>query len=187
MLHLTRYQPRAVAADESTAGSVNAAMDELVLPFELRQRSRLRAMTQRGQEVGLFLDRGLVLRDGDRLSSEDGVVVRVRAAPEHCSTVRASDPLALTRAAYHLGNRHVMLQVGAGFLRYRHDHVLDAMLRAMGLRVFEETVPFEPEAGAYPGAHGHVHGHSHGHSHDHEHAHAKGQGRIVRPGADDDG
>lgn len=139
----------------------SAEQDVLTLPFELRQKSRLRARLESGEEVALKLPRGRVLRDGERLRSDDGRVVLVRAAPETVSTVRAADANSLARAAYHLGNRHIALQIGKGFLRYRHDHVLDDMLRALGLEVTVERAPFEPEGGAY----------GHGHASDHEHEH----------------
>ncbi|OBS09247.1 urease accessory protein UreE [Acidihalobacter prosperus] len=133
----------------------------LTLPFELRQRSRLRTRLDDGGEVGLFLPRGRVLRHGDRLRADDGRIVEVRAATETVSTVRAEQPLDLLRAAYHLGNRHVALQVAEDWLRYAHDHVLDDMVRGLGLTVSVEQAPFEPEAGAYGGEH--AHGHAHGH------------------------
>ena len=135
------------------------AQATLTLPFELRQKSRLRTRLDSGEEVGLFLPRGAVLRHGDRLRAADGRVVEVRAAPETVSTARTDDPLRLARAAYHLGNRHVALQLGPGWLRYLHDHVLDGMVRELGLEVICEQAPFEPEVGAYGG--GHHHGHDH--------------------------
>lgn len=131
----------------------------LTLPFDLRQKSRLRTRLDSGEEVGLFLPRGTVLRHGDRLRAADGRVIEVRAAPETVSTARTDEPLLLARAAYHLGNRHVALQLGPGWLRYLHDHVLDGMVRELGLDVIGEQAPFEPEAGAYGG--GHHHGHDH--------------------------
>ena len=127
----------------------------LALPFELRSKSRLRTALETGEEVGLMLDRGSVLRGGDLLLAEDGRVVEIVAARESVSTVRAADPWSLARAAYHLGNRHIALQVGDGWLRYLHDHVLDDMVRGLGFDVVIEAAPFEPEAGAY----GHVHSH----------------------------
>ena len=129
------------------------AQSTLTLPFELRQKSRLRARLDSGEDVGLFLPRGTVLRHGDRLRTTCGRVVEVRAAPEAVSTARADDALLLARAAYHLGNRHVALQVGAGWLRYLHDHVLDRLVEELGLTVSGERAPFEPEAGAYGGDH----------------------------------
>lgn len=125
------------------------------LPFDLRTRSRQLTKLSTGEEVGLRLERGLVLRGGDRLLADDGRVVGIVAAPEVVSTVRCDDPWRLARAAYHLGNRHVPVQIGAGWLRFRHDHVLDEMLRGQGFAITVEEAPFEPEGGAYGG---HAHG-----------------------------
>lgn len=136
------------------------AQATLTLPFDLRQKSRLRTRLDSGEDVGLFLPRGTVLRHGDRLRATDGRVIEVRAASETVSTARTDDSLLLARAAYHLGNRHVALQLGPGWLRYPHDHVLDGMARELGLEVVCEQAPFEPEAGAYGGGH-HQHGHEH--------------------------
>ena len=139
----------------------------LTLPIEQRVRSRLRARLDDGREVGLFLPRGTLLRGGDRLGGDDGLVIEVVAAAETVSTIHCDDPTLLARAAYHLGNRHIPLQVEAGGLRYQHDHVLDDMLRQMGLELVVEQAPFEPEAGAYQqAAEGHHHSHSHSHSHE---------------------
>jgi urease accessory protein len=129
---------------------------QLTLPFELRSKSRLRTMLSTGEEAGLVLDRGTVLRGGDLLLADDGRVIQVAAAPEQVSTVRAPNPWSLARAAYHLGNRHVALEVGSGWVRYLHDHVLDDMVRGLGFDVTVEQAPFEPEAGAYGGNH-HAH------------------------------
>jgi urease accessory protein len=138
----------------------------LTLTREQRVRSRLRVTLDDGREAGIFLDRGTSLRDGDCLLSEDGLAVRVHAGPETLSSVRCDDPLLLSRACYHLGNRHVALQIQPGRLSYQHDHVLDDMLRRMGLTVELEQAPFEPEPGAYDGGH---QGQSHGHHHHHDH------------------
>jgi len=129
---------------------------QLVLPFELRSKSRLRTALSTGEEVGFMLERGSILRGGELLLADDGRVVEVVAASEQVSTVRGADAGSLARAAYHLGNRHIALQVGAGWIRYLHDHVLDDMVRGLGFEVLIEDAPFEPEAGAY-GAHGHSH------------------------------
>lgn len=136
----------------------------LTLPLERRLRSRLRVTLDDGTEAGVFLARGQVLRDGDLLGSADGRIVQVRAAAETLSEVRCADPLLFARACYHLGNRHVPLQIGDGVLRYQHDHVLDDMLRGLGLAPIVTAAPFEPEAGAYDGS---AHGHTHRHHHDH--------------------
>lgn len=127
----------------------------LTLPFDLRQKSRLRANLDNGAEVGLMLPRGTILRGGDQLRAEDGTVIRVQAAHETVSTVHVSDARLFACACYHLGNRHVPLQIGDGWLRYQHDHVLDEMLHGLGLSVACEQAPFEPEAGAYGGGHQH--------------------------------
>ncbi len=137
---------------ETLAGPVQAAAT-LTLPFEQRQKSRLRARLDSGEEVGLMLPRGTVLRGGDLLRAENGQVIRIEAALETVSTVIGDDPLGLARACYHLGNRHVPIQIGEGWLRYRRDPVLDGLMESLGLAVSVEQVPFEPEAGAYQ-AHG---------------------------------
>lgn len=121
----------------------------LTLPFDQRQKSRLRVTLDNGMEAALFLDRGTVLRHGDRLRANNGQIIEVKAAREAVSTVHESNPLLLSRACYHLGNRHVPLQIGDGWLRYQHDHVLDGMLSSLGLSVETEEAPFEPETGAY--------------------------------------
>ncbi|HUG72501.1 MAG TPA: urease accessory protein UreE [Steroidobacteraceae bacterium] len=141
----------------------------LVLPFELRQRSRLLAMLDSGEEIGLTLPRGTVLRGGDRLQASDGRLVEVVAAPEQVSIIRSSDARELARAAYHLGNRHVAVQVTSSAIQYLSDHVLDDMLRGLGLAVESDVLPFEPEGGAYSQAHSH--GHAHGHTHGDPHGH----------------
>jgi len=127
---------------------------ELLLPFELRQRSRLRTTLVSGEELGLFLERGEVLRDGDFLLAEDGRTVRVIAKPERVLDIACADAEALARVAYHLGNRHVPVQVGARWLRIADDHVLRQMVEGLGATVLAREVPFEPEAGAYA-AHSH--------------------------------
>jgi len=140
-----------------------AAERRLILPFGERSKSRLRAFLDNGEEAGLFLERGSVLRHGDLLLADDGRVVEVQAANETVSTVHTADGSMLARACYHLGNRHVALQIGAGWLRYQHDHVLDDMLRGFGLEVVVEQLPFEPEGGAYVAASQHTHPHTHQH------------------------
>lgn len=128
----------------------------LTLPFELRQKSRLLTQLDSGAEARLFLPRGTILRHGDLLRAKNGLIIRVQAAPEELSKATTGDPVLLARACYHLGNRHAPMQVGPGWVCYARDHVLDDMLRALGLTVLEERAPFEPELGAY-GNHGHNH------------------------------
>ncbi len=157
------------------AADPRPATDSLTLAFELRRRARLRARLDGGQEVGLVLERGLSLKHGQRLASNDGaLIVEVRAQAELLSTVQTSDPHLLARAAYHLGNRHVPLQVEPGRLSYQHDHVLDGLMHELGLHAATVERPFEPEAGGYAG--GHRHGHVHDQAHEHEHEHSHGHG-----------
>ena len=132
--------------------------EELLLTFEARSKSRLRCFSVKGEDVGLFLERGLPpLRDGDCLRSQDGRVVRVSARPEQLLHVTCTNTLELTRAAYHLGNRHVALQIGDGWLRLLDDYVLKAMLEQLGARVETVEAGFQPEHGAYGGGHHHSH------------------------------
>ncbi len=133
----------------------------LTLPFEERQKSRLRTKLDDGKEAALLLPRGTVLRQGDLLKADNGLVIEVHAAMEEVTTARTKDFHTLARACYHLGNRHIPLQIGDNWLRYLHDHVLDEMVRELGLDVHLEKTPFEPEAGAYQTSHGHNNGHNH--------------------------
>jgi urease accessory protein len=129
----------------------------LVLPYELREKCRLRATLDSGETVGVFTVRGTVLRDGDLLTGADRRVVQVVAAPEATYRVTCRDAHTLLRCAFHLGNRHTQAQLGDGFLRIRADAVLKEMLTGLGACVEEERAPFEPEAGAYGGGHHHSH------------------------------
>ena len=144
----------------------------LKLPFASRRESRLRTKLVSGEEVALMLPRGEILRGGDLVTASDGRVIEVVAEPEKLLHVE-SDSLA--KLAYHLGNRHVPVQVGEGFLRIAQDPVLEEMLKKMGAKVSRVEAPFEPEASAYTdGHHQHdeiEHGgkiHDHG-DHDHHH------------------
>jgi urease accessory protein len=148
--------------------------DTLRLAYDERKRSRLRVWSELGREVAVLLSRGSALRDGDLLAANSGEVLLVRAKPETVSEAWSSDWGLLTRAAYHLGNRHVALQIEPGVLRYQHDHVLDEMVGGMGLLVRVVERAFEPEGGAYAlgesgQGHGHVHEREHEHEHEHEH------------------
>jgi urease accessory protein len=129
--------------------------DRLALTWEARRKSRLRAVTTSGADVGLFLPRGTVLRAGDLVRSTEGTLIRIEAAPEDVSTVSTADAVVLARVAYHLGNRHVRTQVGPGFIRYRHDRAIDELVRTLGATVTAEELPFEPERGTKDHAHDH--------------------------------
>jgi len=158
----------------------------LTLPWDRRGVTRQRVRLDDGRDAGLFLPRGEILRGGDRVASVDGVVVAIVAAREPVLRVTAATPRDLARAAYHLGNRHIAVEVVAGgtALQLERDHVLRAMLEGLGVVVEEVEAPFEPEAGAY-GGHG---GHSHGSSHRHPAATLADRMRAtVHAGADRDG
>ena len=153
---------------------------QLKLPFDSRQKSRLRTKLVSGEEVALMLPRGEILRGGDLVTASDGRVIEVLAEPEKLLHIESAS---LARVAYHLGNRHVPVQVGDDFLRIAADHVLEEMLKKLGAKVSEVEAPFEPEAGAYAGGHhqhdemghgGKIHEHhDHDHDHDHDHKHHK--------------
>jgi urease accessory protein len=151
------------------------------LDWDVRQKSRFSATDSSGRTLGVFLPRGTVVRGGDVLVAEDGSLVRVLAAPQavlhitHCP--QHGTPFDLVRAAYHLGNRHVPIELQPDHLKIEPDHVLADMLRAMHLIVQARDMAFEPEGGAYAAGHGGGHGHHHGHEHhhdDHGHGHAHG-------------
>ncbi|MDY6785778.1 MAG: urease accessory protein UreE [Cyanobacteriota bacterium] len=125
----------------------------LALTAEERNRTRHRFKTPDGETVALSLPRGTVLHDGDILRSPTGELLHIIAQPETLLTVTARNPLDLLRAAYHLGNRHVPLEITSTYLRLCSDSVLRAMLEQMGLDVREEVVPFYPEVGAYRHSH----------------------------------
>jgi urease accessory protein len=129
----------------------------LTLPYELRRKSRQLARLDDGEEVGLLLPPGTILRDGDTLESTDGYRVRITAAAEPVLRVTSNDTQTLIRAAYHLGNRHTPVEVGDGFLRLETDRVLKEMLLGLGAKVEERMEPFNPEPGAYGGGHRHNH------------------------------
>jgi urease accessory protein len=149
---------------------ITDASGVVTLEFADRRRSRMRTRIDDGREAAVMVPRGTILHDGDRLRDpERGEVVTVRAADQTLSFVHAAGAVALARAAYHLGNRHIPVQVGAGWLAYEHDHVLDEMVEELGLAVETRVAPFEPEAGGY--RHGAANGHHHGHGHDHDHQH----------------
>jgi urease accessory protein len=135
------------------------------LDWDVRQKSRFDATDSAGRTLGVFLPRGTVVRGGDVLVAEDGSMIRVQAAPQAVLVITPctehGTPFDLVRAAYHLGNRHVQIELQPAHLKIEPDHVLADMLRAMHLTVKETTAAFEPEGGAYS-AGGHAH-------HDHEH------------------
>jgi len=156
--------------------------------WDIRQKSRFDATDSQGRQIGVLLPRGTAVRGGDVLVAEDGSLVRVVAAPQpvlritHCTA--HGTPFDLTRAAYHLGNRHVPIELKPDHLKIELDHVLADMLRSMHLIVVAVEEAFEPEGGAY-GSHEHSHGHGHDHHghdhHDHGHSHGSSAGKGPKP------
>lgn len=157
--------PELIFVDRLSADALQAlavpddSIPDLSLPFERRQIGRQRVTLSNGLDAGLKLPRGMVLREGDVLYSDKQAYVTVKAASELVSYVECSSAQELARAAYHLGNRHVWVQVGSNWLSYLHDHVLDEMLIGHGLEVTSKQAPFEPEAGAYASTSHHSHSH----------------------------
>ena len=173
------------------AGVLIKRAAQLSLDWDVRQKSRFDATDSQGRLLGVFLPRGTAVRGGDVLVAEDGSLIQVQAAPQPVLVVRAcaehGSPFDLLRAAYHLGNRHVALELQPDHLKLEPDHVLADMLRQQHLIVSQASLAFEPEGGAYAGGghgHGHDHGQAHdhgqvqdqGHDHDHDHGHGHDRG-----------
>ncbi len=168
MLHISKLIPQG----HGLAAALLKRAGYVALDWDVRQKSRFDATDSAGRLLGIFLPRGTVARGGDVLVAQDGSLIKVLAAPQtvlkitHCPN--HGTPFDLIRAAYHLGNRHVPIELKPDHLKIEPDHVLADMLRAMHLVVTEVTEPFEPENGAYATG-GHFGGHHHGHDHDHDH------------------
>jgi len=150
--------------------------DTVVLDYDERYRRRFAMTGVRGLGFLLDLPEAVMLRAGDGLTLEDGRVVEVVAAPEPLAEIRAADAAALTRVAWHLGNRHLPTELTKRSLRIRRDPVIEDMARGLGATVVEIEAPFNPEGGAYVRAagghdHDHAQGDDHGHDHHHDHAH----------------
>lgn len=142
-------------AAKLVAAAPGEVQGQLRLPFELRQKRWLFTVLVTGEEVALRLPRGATLRGGDLLLASDGRVIEVIAASERVVHIECATASELARVAYHLGNRHVPVQIGDGFLRLSENHVLEEMLRGLGAKLSIIEAPFEPESGAYSGAHSH--------------------------------
>lgn len=170
MLHTSKLIPQG----KGVAAALLKRASTVELDWDVRQKSRFEATDSAGRQLGVFLPRGTVARGGDVLVAHDGSLIKVWAAPQtvlkitHCP--QHGTPFDLIRAAYHLGNRHVPIELKPDHLKIEPDHVLADMLRAMHLIVTEVSEPFEPENGAYATG-GHFGGHHHGHEHDHDHSH----------------
>ena len=151
------------------------ATDTVVLDYDHRHRRRMVMTGGGGLAFLLDLPDAVALRDGDGLLLDDGRIVAVRAAPEALAEVRGRDAAHLLRLAWHIGNRHLPAEIRSDALLIRRDHVIEEMLRGLGARVTHVERAFDPEGGAYAGAHAH-HDHDHDHHHEHGHDHGHGHG-----------
>ncbi len=180
MLHVSKLIPQGAGL----AAALLKRATTVELDWEVRQKSRFEATDSAGRQLGIFLPRGTVARGGDVLVAHDGSLIKVWAAAQTVLKITPcpthGTPFDLIRAAYHLGNRHVPIELKPDHIKIEPDHVLAEMLRAMHLIVIEVAEPFEPENGAYATG-GHFGGHHHGHDHDHDdkHDHAA----VTKPSA----
>ena len=179
MLTINKLLPQG----QGLAGVLLKRAATVEIDWDVRQKSRFDTTDSQGRTLGVFLPRGTLVRGGDVLVAEDGSLIRVLAAPQPVLVVRAcaehGTPFDLVRAAYHLGNRHVALELKPDHLKLEPDHVLADMLRGQHLIVAEAHEAFEPEGGAYT-AGGHAHGHGHaGHEHQPGHEHAPAAPRKI--------
>lgn len=175
MIDMPLYS-RCIPQGRGLASAILKRSPVMSLLWDQRQKSRFDARTENGVHVGVFLPRGQLLRGGDVLVSTTGDLLRIEAAPQKVlritPCVEHGSAFDLVRAAYHLGNRHVPIELTSTHLQIEPDPVLADMLRAMHLVVTECDAAFEPEAGAYgDGGHAHTHTHAYHHSHSHDHAH----------------
>jgi urease accessory protein len=161
--------PRATSVKAASSWHDTPA-DTVVLEFDDRHRRRMAMIGTRGLEFLLDLPETVALRGGDALVLDDGRLVEVVAAPEALIELRGVDPRQMVRLAWHLGNRHLPVQIAGKHLRIRRDHVIEEMVKGLGAGVVEIEAPFDPEGGAYVSA-SHDHHHNHGHDHDHDHGH----------------
>ena len=198
MIHYSKL----IRQGQGLANALLKRAASVALDWDVRQKSRFETTDSNGRSVGVFLQRGQVVRGGDVLVGEDGSLLKVLAAPQpvlritHCHD--HGSLFDLTRAAYHLGNRHVPIELQADHLKIEPDHVLADMLRDMHMTVVAVDEAFEPENGAYgehashaghghPGqGHSYDHGHSHDHGHDHAPKHAEPHAHVHGPGCGHD-
>lgn len=168
MLKITQYLAKDLRSTDQQVS------DYLTLAFEQRQKGRFKALSDQGIELGVFLERGQVLAHDDLLRAEDGRIFAVVAQSEPVITAYAEEWASFARACYHLGNRHVTLQLGDRWLRFAPDHVLEHLAEHLGLRLEKSNAPFHPESGAYHGHHGSHDDHDK-HSHHTHHSHERHQ------------
>jgi urease accessory protein len=147
--------------------------DSITLDHDTRNKSRIKGVTDKGADIGIFVERGHPLLVGEILKTECGLLVEVKGQSEEVSTAVGKDWLMFSKVCYHLGNRHTVLQVGELWVRFKPDHVLEELAENYGLSINKAPAVFEPENGAYgkrSGGHSHGHSHDNGHSHSHNHS-----------------
>ena len=145
--------------------------DSITLDQDTRKKARIKGVTDKGQDVGIFVERGHPLLIGQVLKTECGLLIEVKGKAEEVSTAVATDWLSFCKVCYHLGNRHTSLQIGELWVRFKPDYVLEELAENYGLKINHTPAIFEPESGAYGKSGGHSHGHSHSHSHGDSDAH----------------
>jgi len=146
-------------------------VDSITLDQDTRKKARIKTVTDKGQNVGIFMERGHPLLIGQVLKTECGLLIEVKGKEEDVSTAIASDWLLFSKVCYHLGNRHTSLQIGELWVRFKPDYVLEELAESYGLTIDKTPAIFEPESGAYGKKSGHSHEISHVHSHSHSHEH----------------
>jgi urease accessory protein len=164
---------RRVVRVHAAGSTVAKPVDTVMLGPDQRRVQTMRLSGVGGTEIGIMLPEPVLLRMGDMLELDDGGLVEVVVEPEPLVEIRGRDPTHLARLAWHLGDRHVPVQVMPNRLRLRRDDALEAMLARLGARIAAIEAPFDPEGGAYA-VHSHDHDHHHhDHAHDHDHAHGE--------------
>jgi urease accessory protein len=145
--------------------------DTVILDYAQRSAQKITVTGVKGSVIEIDLRAPARLRTDDLLLLDDGGLVEVVAASEPLIEARAGDVAGLSRLAWHLGDRHVPVQVLPNRIRARRDPAIEALLASLGAKIMLIEAPFEPEGGAYAAAHGHDHHHDHAHGHKHDHAH----------------
>ncbi|MEP2653880.1 MAG: urease accessory protein UreE [Paraglaciecola sp.] len=146
--------------------------DTITLDQDTRKKARIKTTTDKGQALGIFMERGHPLLIGEVLKTECGQLIEVKGQAEEVSTAIASDWMSFSRVCYHLGNRHTSLQIGEKWVRFKPDYVLEELAENYGLTIDKTPAIFEPENGAYgKTSHGHAHSHSHEQDKSHSHTH----------------
>jgi urease accessory protein len=166
--------PRATSVLAAADRQDRAVIDTVILDYAKRGAQKITVTSVNGGVIDIDLHQPARLRTDDLLLLDDGGLVEVVAAPEPLMEARAGDVAVLARLAWHVGDRHVPVQLLPNRIRVQHDAAIEALLKSLGAKVTTIEAPFEPEGGAYQSSHRHDHAHDHDHDHDHDHAHGHG-------------